>query len=372
MAQELRLSRAGSSWRTGGHRPNEAPARARVLRPGHPARRARRTSAPTALQVARIAAQMAEFGYGPRHLRPFRLAADRELALVEQVVKPMARGPQQDGAVKGRGGRARRSRRWRCSCTWPWSRRAFDPRHYSGSLTASVGRRTDRCAGLLWAGVDGFVAVEVVGVRVEMPSNAPIVLRPGPPAGRCLPIWIGPNEAAAIAMAQQGVAAPRPLTHDLFVATCSPPWAPPFAQVRITAAARRASSTRSSSVAAQRRGRRPALRRDRPRAARGRPDPGGGRGAGRGRRRHPERPSRRPRGGAVPRVPRPDIPSGLRVGQATDKARHRGPLGDRVPGLRAALDPHLRLRLCSGVSRARCVDAAFGRPPSFGTGIPSL
>jgi DNA-binding transcriptional MerR regulator len=46
----------------------------------------------TALQVARLAAQLAEYGYGPRHLRPFKLSADRELALVEQVVKPMARG----------------------------------------------------------------------------------------------------------------------------------------------------------------------------------------------------------------------------------------------------------------------------------------
>lgn len=54
----------------------------------------------TALQVARIAAQMAQFGYGPRHLRPFRLAADRELALVEQVVKPMAHGRAQDSAAK--------------------------------------------------------------------------------------------------------------------------------------------------------------------------------------------------------------------------------------------------------------------------------
>lgn len=54
----------------------------------------------TALQVARISAQMAEFGYGPRHLRPFRLAADRELSLVEQVVKPMARGRHQDSAAK--------------------------------------------------------------------------------------------------------------------------------------------------------------------------------------------------------------------------------------------------------------------------------
>jgi len=54
----------------------------------------------TALQVARIAAEMAQFGYGPRHLRPFRLAADRELSLVEQVVKPMAHGRHQDSAAK--------------------------------------------------------------------------------------------------------------------------------------------------------------------------------------------------------------------------------------------------------------------------------
>ncbi len=67
--------------------------------------------------------------------------------------------------------------------------------------------------------VDGYQAVEVVGVRVEMPSNAPIVLVRPIGGGSLLPIWIGPNEAAAIAMAQQGVSAPRPLTHDLFVAT---------------------------------------------------------------------------------------------------------------------------------------------------------
>lgn len=52
-----------------------------------------------------------------------------------------------------------------------------------------------------------------------MPSNAPIVLVRPTAGGPLLPIWIGPNEAAAIAMAQQGVAAPRPLTHDLFVST---------------------------------------------------------------------------------------------------------------------------------------------------------
>jgi len=54
----------------------------------------------TALQVATIAAQMAQFGYGPRHLRPFKLAADRELSLVEQVVLPMSRGRQADSAAR--------------------------------------------------------------------------------------------------------------------------------------------------------------------------------------------------------------------------------------------------------------------------------
>ena len=57
--------------------------------------------------------------------------------------------------------------------------------------------------------------VEVVGVRVEMPSNNPIVLLREVDGDRYLPIWIGAVEATAIAFAQQGVVPPRPLTHDL-------------------------------------------------------------------------------------------------------------------------------------------------------------
>ncbi len=57
--------------------------------------------------------------------------------------------------------------------------------------------------------------VEVVGVRVEMPSNQPIVLLRESSGERYLPIWIGAVEATAIAFAQQGVVPPRPLTHDL-------------------------------------------------------------------------------------------------------------------------------------------------------------
>ena len=57
--------------------------------------------------------------------------------------------------------------------------------------------------------------VEVVGVRVEMPSNQPIVLLKEVDVIRYLPIWVGAAEATAIAFAQQGLTPPRPLTHDL-------------------------------------------------------------------------------------------------------------------------------------------------------------
>lgn len=57
--------------------------------------------------------------------------------------------------------------------------------------------------------------MEVVGVRVEMPSNQPIVLLKEIDGLRFLPIWVGAAEATAIAFAQQGVTPPRPLTHDL-------------------------------------------------------------------------------------------------------------------------------------------------------------
>ena len=53
-----------------------------------------------ALQVARLSRQLSEYGFGPRHLRPFRLAVDRELALVEQVVLPIARGRHQDSMAR--------------------------------------------------------------------------------------------------------------------------------------------------------------------------------------------------------------------------------------------------------------------------------
>lgn len=61
-----------------------------------------------------------------------------------------------------------------------------------------------------------YCLVEVIGVRVEMPSNQPIVLLKEIDGVRYLPIWLGSAEATAIAFVQQQVKPPRPLTHDLF------------------------------------------------------------------------------------------------------------------------------------------------------------
>lgn len=58
--------------------------------------------------------------------------------------------------------------------------------------------------------------LSVVGVRLELPSNQPIVLLKEVEGERYLPIWIGAVEATAIAFAQQGVTTARPMTHDLF------------------------------------------------------------------------------------------------------------------------------------------------------------
>lgn len=61
-----------------------------------------------------------------------------------------------------------------------------------------------------------MVEMELVGVRVEMPSSSPIaLLREVGGTRRVLPIFIGSPEATAIAFALEDVVTPRPMTHDL-------------------------------------------------------------------------------------------------------------------------------------------------------------
>lgn len=61
-----------------------------------------------------------------------------------------------------------------------------------------------------------MVEVELVGVRVELPGNTPIVLlRELSGSRRLLPILIGDAEARAIVYAVDAIPTPRPMTHDL-------------------------------------------------------------------------------------------------------------------------------------------------------------
>ena len=60
-----------------------------------------------------------------------------------------------------------------------------------------------------------MIEMTLIGVRVELPGNQPIVLLKERDGERYLPIWIGTAEATAIAFALQGVVTARPMTHDL-------------------------------------------------------------------------------------------------------------------------------------------------------------
>ena len=61
-----------------------------------------------------------------------------------------------------------------------------------------------------------MIRLSLIGVRVEVPTNQPIVLLREEGGTRFLPIFIGSPEATAIVYALQGMETPRPMTHDLF------------------------------------------------------------------------------------------------------------------------------------------------------------
>ncbi|MBI2371034.1 MAG: bifunctional nuclease family protein [Deltaproteobacteria bacterium] len=60
-----------------------------------------------------------------------------------------------------------------------------------------------------------MLEVKVKGLVLDSQTNMPIVILEEMNGKRALPIWIGENEANAIAMEMQQVRTPRPLTHDL-------------------------------------------------------------------------------------------------------------------------------------------------------------
>ncbi|TVQ36241.1 MAG: PDZ domain-containing protein [Wenzhouxiangella sp.] len=64
---------------------------------------------------------------------------------------------------------------------------------------------------------DDLIPVELASVGIVPFTGTPVVLLREPQSGSIVPIFIGPNEARAIVMAQRGVESPRPMTHDLLV-----------------------------------------------------------------------------------------------------------------------------------------------------------
>jgi bifunctional DNase/RNase len=64
-----------------------------------------------------------------------------------------------------------------------------------------------------------MVEMKVSGIILEPKSRSPIVVLKDLAEKRALLIWVGEPEANAILMGLEQVETPRPLTHDLFLAT---------------------------------------------------------------------------------------------------------------------------------------------------------
>jgi bifunctional DNase/RNase len=59
------------------------------------------------------------------------------------------------------------------------------------------------------------VPLDLIGIRVELPTNTPTLLLKEQTGDRYLPIWINTPEATSIALARDGYTPQRPMTHDL-------------------------------------------------------------------------------------------------------------------------------------------------------------
>lgn len=86
-----------------------------------------------------------------------------------------------------------------------------------GMLLSLSGRGPVVEARQLAVPVDELVPVELATVGIVPFTGSPVVLLREPQSGAIVPIFIGPNEARAIVMAQRGVETERPMTHDLLV-----------------------------------------------------------------------------------------------------------------------------------------------------------
>ncbi|MCU0276143.1 MAG: bifunctional nuclease family protein [Acidobacteria bacterium] len=63
--------------------------------------------------------------------------------------------------------------------------------------------------------MEPFVEVNLVGLIMDQVSKSPVMVLKALDGRKVIPIWIGLNEANAIAMELENVCSPRPMTHDL-------------------------------------------------------------------------------------------------------------------------------------------------------------
>jgi bifunctional DNase/RNase len=63
--------------------------------------------------------------------------------------------------------------------------------------------------------MEPFVEVNLVGLIMDQISKSPVMVLKALNEKKVIPIWIGINEANAIAMELENVCSPRPMTHDL-------------------------------------------------------------------------------------------------------------------------------------------------------------
>jgi len=60
-----------------------------------------------------------------------------------------------------------------------------------------------------------WIEMQIKGLMMDPGNEVPVVVLRSVGGQLLLPIWIGPVEANAIAMAVEGIQPPRPMTHDL-------------------------------------------------------------------------------------------------------------------------------------------------------------
>lgn len=63
--------------------------------------------------------------------------------------------------------------------------------------------------------MEKFVEVNIVGLIMDQISKSPVMVLKALNEKKVIPIWIGLNEANAIALELENVSSPRPMTHDL-------------------------------------------------------------------------------------------------------------------------------------------------------------